>query len=184
MEKLYESRRFSIMATEAQIKVKHIVITCFLCLLGITSSFAQDERTYVTYSNPRMTIRYMREGLLCSGLYKNKYHIRFIHRDNLSVKKIVELDNFIRRHSVWQMREQYRKRVLVLDASWNKFTLHRHNEEKYKTIFYANCYNQILDSFMVYINDLIPKSKRKHYDINGFRTLPCNDSCGSNGIVR
>lgn len=178
MEKIYERRRCSILATEAQIKVKHIVITCFLGLFGLTSSFAREECTYVTYSNPPyLTIRYMREGLLCSGLYKNKYHIRFIHRDNLSAKKMVQLDDFIKRYSVWQMREQYSTRVL--DGSSSEFILYGQYEEKNKTILYSNCYNQILDSFMVYINELIPKSKRKRFDINRFRTLPSNDSCGN-----
>ncbi len=151
-------------------------IACILYLFCITRLFAQEEPTYVTYSNPRVTIKYMREGLLCSGIYKKHYKINFIHRDKLSSEKMKKLDLFLQKKNIWSMNEKY-KGSLVLDAPWSHFVLYNVREHKCKNILYFDCYNQTLDSLMVYINDLIPKNKRKYYNIVNYHTSINNDTC-------
>ena len=127
-----------------------------------------EQFTYVNFKTPELQIKYMREGLLCSGSYKKTYHIDFIRK--IPLAKVMALQSYITRANIWSMSSSYEKIDRIIDGDYSKiFILNREQNDEYKNISYYNCYNPVLDSLMVYLNDLIPANKRKYYDINKYR---------------
>lgn len=152
------------------------ILILFLSL--ICSSFNNQDRgqfTYVYFKTPTLQIKYMREGLLCSGFYKGKYRTDFIQK--LSSKKIIALQDYILRAKLWTMDSLYKNKNVILDGVWCVFILCDEREEQFKRIFYYECFNRSLDSLMIYLNDLIPDSKKKYYSLDKYRFIYRQDDC-------
>ncbi len=134
--------------------------------------------TYVKFKTPLLDIQYSKQGLLCNGIYKNKYRVDFIRMRNLDLKKVHALNDFITRNNFWSMGSSFVRVDGILDDNGPlMFILNKEHTEEYKVISYQNCYNSVLDSLMIYLNDIIPTSKRKYYNISTYRYLKERGDC-------
>ena len=155
-----------------------LVISCLILIVSTSLKPEIETRsTYVHFKRSLVQVRYLREGLLCSSIYKDKYHVDFFRINSLNKKSVEELKRFTYQSNIWLMDSIYVSKDLALSSPGSTIILNKELTDEYKRIVYDDCFNPVLDSLIVYLNNLIPLNKRKFYDINKFRSKPDQGNC-------
>ena len=153
-------------------KQNKLLIVFFILLLLTSfspSSSNLEEYTYIHFSTSNLSLDYMRQGVLCSGIYRGKYFCNFYKTKKIPIEKRNAIQRFIKRENIWDLDTAFNNQTTIIGSIPQIFILNNPHKNVYKKITISSCYHSKMDSLIVYLNDLLPKSERRRMNLLNFR---------------
>jgi hypothetical protein len=151
------------------LRVRHTTFVILFMTSFLSAQSNITDITYVRFKGAFIDVKYSKEGLLCSGIYKNNYKVDFINVKKLNRVKLEALNQFILNSSIWLMDSSYVNQDVIIGGSWCTFIFTKDPDDQYKRVFNSNCYQPVLDNLIILLHEIIPQNKRKYYNLEKYR---------------
>lgn len=80
------------------------------------SSSKFEEYTYIHFSTSNLSLNYMRQGVLYSGIYKGKYFCNFYKTKKIPIEKRNAIQRFIKKENLWDLDIAFNNKTTIIGS--------------------------------------------------------------------